>query len=252
MNLELKNTASKILDAELYSLSPLGDRLASSPSPAAKWLGRELAIAWTQLLSYFEQTPIVQEINGKTITIEGYRATSLNMCQQIREGSCWITRAASSMDAFHEPLRNALIKHAAEEHLDFHMLERDFVSVGGSLDEIKTQPKNVGSEALSAYIFQIASEPNPIHVLGATFIIEGVGTKFAMKWAENIKAATGLTDQNVSFLVYHGKNDVDHYANLVKLLQSPYITPLVACKIAKTARVVARLYALQLAELNNI
>ncbi len=252
MKTELKPTPSKLSDADLFKLSPLGDRLANSPNPTAKWLGRELAIAWTQLLFYFEQTPVVQEIQGKTITIERYKAISLNMCQQIKEGARWITRAASSMDSFHEPLRNALIKHAAEEHLDFHMLERDFVSLGGNLEEIKMQPKNVGSEALSAYIFQIASEPNPIHVLGATFIIEGIGSQFAGKWAENIKVATGLTDQNVSFLVYHGKNDVDHYANLVKLLQSPYITPMVANNLAKSARVVARLYALQLAELNNI
>lgn len=113
------------------------------------------------------------------------------------------------------------------------------------------QPKNVGSEALSSFMFHHASQPDPIDLLGAMFVIEGLGTKKAGQWADKLKAKLGLTDKQVSFLRYHGKNDDDHFDKLRGTIRSGIIDMTMAERIVKTAKVTSRLYALQLEELDN-
>src|SRR3712207_3369002 len=131
------------------------------------------------------------------------------------------------------------------------MLERDYVSVGGSLEEIQNAEKNIGSEALSAWMFHRASRENPFDLLGAMFIIEGLGARLARRWAGQIREQLGLREDQVSFLLYHGANDSDHFAKLEGALASGILTPGLAARIVKTAKVTARLYALQLEELGN-
>jgi 3-oxoacyl-[acyl-carrier-protein] synthase-3 len=131
------------------------------------------------------------------------------------------------------------------------MLERDYCAVGGSLDEIVHTPKNIGSEALSAFMFHRASQPDPLDLLGAMFVIEGLGRQKARQWAAALQEQLHLTDEQVSFLVYHGRNDDHHVDRLREVLASGILTEDVAVRIVRTARVVARLYALQLEELDN-
>jgi 3-oxoacyl-[acyl-carrier-protein] synthase-3 len=144
------------------------------------------------------------------------------------------------------------IGHAAEEHRDYQLLEKNYVSVGGTMEEITGAEKNIGSEALSAFIFHRAGQPNPLDLLGAMFIIEGLGTRKADGWARAIQEQLSLDDESVTFFLYHGANDDDHFEKLREVLASDVITPEVARSIVKTAKVTARLYALQLEELGNV
>lgn len=236
---------------DIYNRSPIGKRMAELGNPISEWLGLHLGNVWLDYEDRLATIDIVKAIESKTVSQSDYQAYLLNMRQQVKEGSRWITRAASSMDDTHVLLRNALISHAAEEHRDFQMLERDFEAMGGDPSIILTAEKNIGSEALHAYIFAEASKPNPTQAFGATFIIEGMGTKKAGLWATCIKEALNVDNKSVSFLSYHGGADEDHYENLIKVLASPFVTEDVAVKLVKCAKVVARLYALQLEELNN-
>jgi 3-oxoacyl-[acyl-carrier-protein] synthase-3 len=172
------------------------------------------------------------------------------MRQQVVEGSRWIARAASNVTAEFFPQRSTLLQHAVAEHRDFQLLEDDFVALGGTLDEIQSADKNIGSEALSAWMFHRASQPNPFDLLGAMFIIEGLGARKAARWAQAIRKGLGLRgDRGVSFLVHHGSADEDHFLRLESMLASGIITAEVADGIVKTARVTARLYRLQLEEI---
>ena len=74
---------------------------------------------------------------------------------------------------------------------DFELLERNYVSVGGELTAIRGAEKNVGSEALSAWMFHRASQENPLDLLGAMFIIEGLGSQLAARWGGLIKEQLG-------------------------------------------------------------
>lgn len=83
------------------------------------------------------------------------------------------------------------------------------------------------------------------------FVIEGLGASKALRWAELLQVRLGLADDQVRFLRYHGVNDDDHFELLRQFLCSPAVDRAAAERIVKTAKVVARLYALQLEELDH-
>jgi 3-oxoacyl-[acyl-carrier-protein] synthase III len=215
-------------------------------------LWRRLITVWIDFESRLNSIPFIERMNRGKLRIEDYRLLLLNLRQQVVEGARWISRAASNITAENFPLRSVFIGHAKEEHCDFQMLERDFVSVGGTLEEIQTAEKNIGSEALSAWMFERASQQNPLDLLGAMFIIEGLGQRVANKWGNSIREQLNLKAEQVSFLLYHGANDENHLAKLEEILASDLINREMVERIIKTAKVTARLYALQLEELGNV
>ncbi|NER79636.1 MAG: hypothetical protein F6K42_08650 [Leptolyngbya sp. SIO1D8] len=208
---------------------------------------RQLMLVWLEFQRDLRSVPIVRRLYRGDFTLEDYKALLRNLRPQVVEGARWITRAASNATDF--SLRSLLINHARDEHRDFQMLERDYVAVGGQLEEIVGAEQNLGSEALSAYIFQRASRENPIDLLGSMFIIEGLGNQMAGQWAERIQQTLSLNKQQVSFLGYHAVNDESHIGKLNDFLEADWMTPEIGDRIVKTAKTTARLYRLQLEEI---
>jgi 3-oxoacyl-[acyl-carrier-protein] synthase III len=239
------------LRARAFAGSPLGAP-SDDLSDAARWLWEELAFVWLDFEERLAAVPVIHRIETCTVTIEDYRELLVNLRQQVVEGGRWIALAASSMSIDHFPVRSLLIGHAAEEHRDYQMIEGNYASVGGDRAVIESQPKNIGSEAFNSYMFHQASQPDPLHLFGAMFIIEGLGSAKAAGWAKNLKETLDLNERQVSFLAYHGVNDEDHYEKLRAVLSNPLIDQPLAERLARTAKVVGRLYALQLEELGNL
>jgi 3-oxoacyl-[acyl-carrier-protein] synthase-3 len=239
------------LREQAYALSPLG-KPADTLSAASTWLWEELAFVWLDFEERLAKVPVMGRIEDGTVTVEDYQELLLNIRQQVVEGGRWIALAASSMSLPLFPVRSLLIKHAAEEHTDYQLLEKNYVATGGDVAKMYTQPKNIGSEAFSSFMFHQASLPDPLQLFGAMFIIEGLGSAKAGGWARRIQECTGLPDEAVTFLAYHGEADEDHYEKLRSVLSHPLVDQALAERIAKTAKIVARLYALQLEELGNV
>ncbi len=232
--------------------SPLGSGFASTDDPITRYLATELALVWHAFSQRLDTVPFIQKLQAGELTLQDYKTLLINLRQQVIEGGRWIARAASSMQAELFTLRSLLIGHAAEEHRDFLMLDKMYVRLGGSQQDIATQPRNVGSEALTAYMFHQFTQSNPVQILGAMFIIEGLGTLKAGPWGEMIKTQLKLMPEDVIFLSYHANNDDNHFEKLRQALRLPLITQELAHNIVKMARVVGRLYCLQLEELDHI
>ncbi|MBM4282478.1 MAG: 3-oxoacyl-ACP synthase [Deltaproteobacteria bacterium] len=232
--------------------SPLGRDFADDADERTRRLVVELGLVWADFERMLDATPILTRLRDGTITLADYQRLLVNLRQQVMEGARWIARAASSLSIELFPLRSLFLTHASEEHRDFQILERDYVATGGDLRVIQSAEKNVGSEALSAYMFHRASQPDPLDLLGAMFIIEGLGTAKAHQWAEQLKETLRLDDSQVKFLGYHGGNDDRHFDKLRDVVRSGAVDDVVAARIVKTARTVARLYALQLEELDHV
>lgn len=212
---------------------------------------RRLALVWIDFEGRLEQVPIIKRLYAGRFTVEDYRALLIDLRQQVVDGGCWIARAASHIDAAHIDLRSRFMRHAVTEHRDFQMLEANFVSTGGAAEEIRDARKNIGSEALSAYMFHKASQPNPFDLLGAMFIIEGLGSRKATEWGTAIRDSLQLSDDQVSFLLYHGEEDDDHLADFETWVRRVVRTPDEGDALVRTAEVVARLYAMQLEEVGH-
>jgi 3-oxoacyl-[acyl-carrier-protein] synthase-3 len=219
--------------------------------PGHDRLIRRLASVWVEFESALNKVPVIERMKRGRLRLEDYRLLLGNLRQQVIEGARWIARAASSIDTERLDLRSTFLRHAQEEHRDFLMLERDYVAAGGALEDIRSTPKNIGSEALSAWMFHRAGQPNPVDLLGAMFIIEGLGSRLAARWGEAIRRQLRLPEQAVSFLAYHGGNDDNHLEKLWRTLGDNAFTQAIEDAIVKTAKVTARLYRLQLEELGN-
>lgn len=217
----------------------------------ADTLFERLAEVWTGLEESLARVPILSRLADGDVTLEDYQRLLFNLRQQVVDGSPWISRAASNFDIAHFDLRAAAIRHAEEEHRDYLMIERDYVATGGSLDELRAGRKNLGSEALSGYMFHYADQPNPVGLLGAMFIIEGLGARRAAGWAARFQEVLGLADNQVNFMRYHQDADAEHTGNLEAILTSGIIDDAAADDVVRCAEVVARLYALQLEELDR-
>jgi 3-oxoacyl-[acyl-carrier-protein] synthase III len=215
-------------------------------------LVRQLVQTWIDFEQKLAQVPIIRKLYHDKFTLDDYKALMENIRQQVIDGSQWIARAASYIAIEHIELRSTFIAHARDEHRDFQILERNYVAVGGDLATIQAGEKNIGSEALSAYLFQRASRDNPYDLIGAMWIIEGLGCRMARYWGEMIRDQLGLSDEQVSFLLYHSDSDEKHFERLETVVQHPMLTADIASRIVKTAKTTARLYLLQLEELGNV
>jgi 3-oxoacyl-[acyl-carrier-protein] synthase III len=231
--------------------SPLGLPAGDDPPEVARVLG-ELAGVWADLQRRLARVPVVRRIEDGSATLEDYRRLLLNLRQQVVDGGRWISLAAANFSVGLFWLRSAAIQHAAEEHRDYQLLERDFAAVGGDPGLITATGQNVGSAALSAFVFHRAGQPDPVDLLGAMFVIEGLGLRKAAGWAGRLAETLGLRDDQLSFLRYHAEGDDGHFQVLAAALRSGLLDEAAMTRIAATARVTARLYALQLEELDHV
>ena len=208
-----------------------------------------MAITFSDFEARLETTPLIRKLTRGRFDLADYRAFLIGLRQQVKEGALWMSRAASNIDEDHLELRSMLMRHAVVEHRDFRLLEADYVATGGDLNEIQGAPKNIGSEALSAWMFHEASKPNPFGLLGAMWIIEGLGSIKASEWGRAAQSRLDLPDHAVRFLLYHGENDAEHIGEFQEMLGLVLPNDAVAQRIVRTAEVTARLYALQIEEI---
>jgi len=204
---------------------------------------------WFDFERGLNRVPIIKRLEAGQFTLEDYQNLLLNLRQQVIEGSRWITRGASSFDRDFADIRSIVIGHAQDEHRDYEMLERDFVAAGGELATIQNTERNIGSEALHAFLMYRATQKNPVDLIGAMWVIEGLGQKMADSWAARVEQLLDLPDGQ-SFMRYHGENDQAHMQKLYDMLNRVCDDECVNKGIHKTAVVVARLYLLQLEEID--
>jgi 3-oxoacyl-[acyl-carrier-protein] synthase-3 len=234
-----------------FAACPLGAPEPGDPEPVARAFNG-LAEVWAEFERGLARVPVIRRIEDGVATVEDYRRLLLNLRQQVVDGGRWISLAAANFGVELFPLRSAAIRHAADEHQDYQLLERDYVSAGGEPAAMNATPANIGSAALSAFMFHRAGLPDPVDLLGAMFVIEGLGARNAGGWADRLQRSAGLRDDQLTFLRYHAVGDDAHYEVLRAALRSGLFDDSQVDRIVRTARVVARLYVLQLEELDHV
>ena len=220
-------------------------------TPQGQQCLQALMRTWFEFERQLGRVPLIQRLERGQFSQADYRQLLLNWRQQVIEGSRWISRCASSFDRDYSDVRSVIIGHAREEHRDYEMLEQDFVAAGGELTAIQQASRNVGTEALHGFLMYRASQTNPTDLIGAMWIIEGLGQKMASSWAEQIDKSTKSDGSFTRFMRYHGANDDDHMQKLYQLIDRLCQSPEQLSAIVRTARVTARLYCLQLEEVDN-
>lgn len=212
---------------------------------------QQLMRVWFDFERRLNRVPIIRRLEAGQFTQEDYRQLLRNLRQQVIEGSRWITRCASSFDREFADVRSVVISHAKDEHKDYEILEQDYVAAGGELADIQNADRNPGTEALHGFLMYRASHSNPVDLIGAMWIIEGLGQKMAAGWADQINKLIGGKGEAITFMRYHGANDEDHMEKLYELIDRVCKTEDDTKAIVRTATVVGRLYAMQLEEIDH-
>ncbi|MDA8531011.1 hypothetical protein N9N14_00680 [Candidatus Poseidonia alphae] len=245
------NDGDIAIDGSPSKTEPLISNNERDLNPHAQRCLQQLLRVWLGFERDLSTVPLLRRIDLGTYTVDDHLCLLRNLRQQVIEGSRWITRTASSFDRNHAEIRSTIISHAVDEHRDYELLEKDYVASGGNLNDILGMERNVGSEALHGFLMHRSSRPNPVDLLGAMWIIEGLGEKMARSWAERIQDLTGLGEDSTRFMTYHGHNDGDHMERFYEMLDEVCVDEPTVRSIIKTSRVVARLYRLQLEEVEH-
>ena len=92
----------------------------------------------------------------------------------------------------------------------------------------------------------MASDPNPVGLLGAIYIVEGTGRRIIPALLPLLRKQVKLPVTAFRFLEYHGANDENHLARwLAAVEMTLIIAPASARVIVETARRTAQLYQMQ-------
>jgi 3-oxoacyl-[acyl-carrier-protein] synthase-3 len=221
------------------------------PSPTsstgAQQLIKELASVWHEYRSRAWRTRLILKITTGQFTNADYVKWMSCWIPQVREGSRWMTAGADNLDEQHCVLTSLVRKHAGEERNDFKILFDDYRLAGGTASSLDELRRNPGGEALNAYMHSLASQPNPLGLLGAIYIIEGTGQRIIPALLPLLQQQLELPSQAFRFLTYHGENDVSHLARWLNAVEMAIeLSPGCDQRILDVARATAELYVLQM------
>jgi len=222
--------------------------LAAGQSPELGRLIAELAGVWHDFQSRLRRTPLLRRVTMGQFTREDYLAWMSAWIPQVRYGSHWMREALQQLREPYLELRTLIEAHARDEQDDYTILWDDYKHAGGQAQSLETLQRNAGGEALNAFMFARAREPNPIDLLGAIYIIEGTGQRVIPQLLPELRAQLSLPEKVFRFLRYHGSNDEAHLARwlrAVEIVLAHDPAGKQSARIVETARAVAELYILQ-------
>lgn len=219
-------------------------------NPTQERLVRELCRVWIDFERRLHQVPIVAKLDRGRFSEADYRDLLRTLRPQVIQGASWMARMISNFTPDMVAVRTWCVEHAVYGHTDYKMLDADYVASGGTLEEIEQALPNVGTEALSAWMYQRADRTNPLDLLGAMYVIEGLSSRLCGRWRRSLVERLAMTDEQLTFLGHHAKHeDHDVTGPIDELLPAERLTEELVDQIVRTARVTARLYLLQLEEL---
>jgi 3-oxoacyl-[acyl-carrier-protein] synthase-3 len=216
-------------------------------TPVAALIG-ELASVWHGYQTRLWRTPLVHKIMQGTFTRADYVRWMSCWIPQVRQGSHWMRRAGDRIAEPFLALKPLIAAHARDEQDDYAILFEDYRNAGGTEPELERLRRNPGGEALSAFMFRLAEEPNPVSLLGAIYIIEGTGQRVVPALLPRLRAQLRMPELAFRFLSYHGENDEQHLARwltAVEIVLAHDPAGAIAKEIVNTARASSELYLLQ-------
>jgi len=200
---------------------------------------------WRRFAEEFLSAPVVARIVAQRCSIEDYRCLLRDLRAQVVDGARWLARAAGSLGPEQLALRGALLRHAVTEHQDFRMLEADYVAVGGAPEDMVAPRRNVGTEALCAWMEELSGRRGSLGILGALMIFEGVGSRLAPRLGKALQGGLGLREDQCRFITYHAEHDAGHQGGLREVLRGALRDADDVHEILRSARITGMLYAQQ-------
>jgi 3-oxoacyl-[acyl-carrier-protein] synthase III len=229
------------------AIAPPHDSRSATSEPMASLIA-ELAAVWHDYQSRLRRTPLIRKITQGSFRQADYLAWMAAWVPQVRYGSQWMRRAVEQLRPPFLELAALVSAHATDEQDDYDILFQDYRHAGGRAESLDDLQRNAGGEALNAFMFRLAEQPNPVDLLGAIYVIEGTGQRVIPQLLPAMRAQLRLPERAFRFLHYHGENDQAHltrWLRAVEIVLAHDPDRKHARAIVQTARATAELYLLQ-------
>lgn len=211
-----------------------------------------LSDVWHDFRSRVWRTPYFSKITRNELTIDDYLTWQENWIPQVREGSKWMRKAVSNLEAPFLDIKELIEHHAQEEQNDWKILFDDYRRAGGAIDDADKLNLNDGGKRLNDFMYSRANTANAVDLLGGMYIIEGTGQRIVPTMLPLVRKQLQLPANCFNFLKYHSVNDQHHieeWLGTVEIVLSFDETGEYADKIIETAKTVADNYCKQMEEI---
>jgi pyrroloquinoline quinone (PQQ) biosynthesis protein C len=116
-----------------------------------------------------------------------------------------------------ETIRRWLLQHSIEEQGHHEWILNDLAALGVDGKAIVEGYPEPPTSALVGFMYYIASNHNPIGILGDSYVIEGLSQLYATILAQNLEKMA-LPKDAVTYLARHGEADQAHMEHLRDLI----------------------------------
>jgi len=137
-----------------------------------------------------------------------------------RHTSRFLSAVVSNLPDEKDEIRTRFMHHAIEEDGHHKFTLKDIVNLGYPIEFITESQPLCGTTAIVSYHYFIAHYGNPISMMGAVIVFEGVAEEFAGELSDSIREQHDLPLNAVTFLHTHGKFDVDHMEEARKVMNT--------------------------------
>ena len=169
-----------------------------------------------------EAVPKVHAMINHGLTLPEYRAFLHDLYHIVWHFCPIMANAASRCDDELRGVRYDLYRRIAEEKGHEEWVLEDVRAVGGDVDAVRSTPPSVPVQALIAFNYYSADRINPCAPLGMLYTLEVVSSVYGGRVSDSIAREIGrrVEDGGFKFLSSHAELDLDHMADLNKLIKT--------------------------------
>ena len=169
----------------------------------------------------FETNPVVSTAVADGMSVERYRKLLLELYQVVWHFNTICAAAASRIPDTHRQIRYHLYEHMQEESGHEEWVLNDLQAVGIGADGVESHQPSVPTLSLIGYNYWAADRRHPCSILGMMYALEVIASVYGGPFSTAVKESLLLEDERgISFISSHATMDVEHMAELRKVLNT--------------------------------
>jgi pyrroloquinoline quinone (PQQ) biosynthesis protein C len=181
----------------------------------------DLVVRTDEARRAFETHPVVLDAVANGLPIERYRKLLLELYHVVWHFNPVCAAAASRIPDAERQIRYFLYQHMQEESGHEEWVRNDLEAVGVGPAATEAHEPSPFTHALVGYNYWAADRRNPCSALGMLYTLEVIASVYGGPFAAAIKESLLLEgERGVSFINSHAELDMEHMADLRKILNT--------------------------------
>ena len=172
----------------------------------------------TEQRGYLLDSPVIQRALVGDITRATYVAFLTQAYHHVRHTVPLMMAVGSRLPSRLSWLQKELVHYLEEELGHDEWILNDIEAAGGDRDEAAASHPDVATDAMVAFAYDTVNRRNPVGFFGMVHVLEGTSVALALRAADRIQAALGLSNRAFTYLRSHGTLDQQHVHHLAGIL----------------------------------